>query len=260
MSKNILLLFVTLAMPALAFANGVSTKYRIDGSGTWVTSEIKNAGSAYDPLLGKYLSDRLVKALREMSGVTSVQITKNGEEKVSEDTYFPYKTRTRKSNLFVSMNLPSRVSMLFSVEESYRECTKPKNDTTQLGGMDEGGGYSTSTCALNSVLKIKGPLSVQGSHANNSLVGFSDDEFKDLQDVTIDLSKSYDGKDLNLRTSLSLNSMLFERALARFLKTFKVQGVDMSVVGMSRQNILLGSSRMVRLVNEKILEDKAGGK
>ena len=53
---------------------------------------------------------------------------------------------------------------------------------------------------------------------------------------------------------------MFDKALTGFLKTFKVQGVDLSVAGMTRQNIMLGTSRMVRLVNEKILEDKAGGK
>lgn len=255
-NKIFLCLFATV-LPYAASA-ATSTTYNISSSGTGVTTEIKNAGTSYDKMMSGYLSERLVKALKDMPTVTSVQLTKAGEETVSDVyTYGSYRTRSRKANLFVTMNLPSKVSLLLAVEESYNECVKTQQSTPVAS--DEGGYYSTS-CTMGSNIKVTGPISVYGSHAINSLAGFSEDDLKDMQDVKIELSKSYDNKDVNLRTNFNVNSMMFDKAIAGFLKTFKVQGVDLSVAGMTRQNIMLGTSRMVRLVNEKILDDKAGGK
>ena len=258
MINKIILSFFAAALPFAASANGTNTSYYINSSGTTVTTEVKNAGSSYDKVLGTYMSDRLVKALKDMPTVTSVQLTKNGDETISEVfTYGGYRTRSRKGHLFVTMNLPAKVSLLLPVEESYNECVKTQTAATVA---DENGVYSSTSCTMAANIKISGPISVYGSHAINSMAGFSEDELKDLQDIKFELSKSYDQKDVSLRASFSVNSMMFDKALAGFLKTFKVQGVDLSVAGMTRQNVLLGTSRMVRLVNDKILEDKAGGK
>lgn len=259
MVKNLILYSVTLMMPCLASAAGSTTVYDITGRGTTVTTEVKGIGSTYDRIMSTYLSDRLVQSLKEMPGVSSVQLTK-GEETTKEYSYYTYKTKTRKGSLFLTMSMPSKVSFLLGIEESYNECGKDKPGLDAIGGGEDGGYVSTSSCTLNSTIKITGPLSVYGSFASNSLVGFNEEDLKDLQDIKIDLGKSYDSKDLKLRSEFNVNSMLFERAVSRFLKAFNVQGVDMTVVGMSRQNILLGSSRMLRTVNEKLIEDKAGGK
>lgn len=247
-------------LPYTASAAGTSTTYNISSSGTAVKTEVKNAGTSYDKMLGGYLSERLVKSLKDMPTVTSVQLTKTGEETVSDVyTYGGYRTRSRKANLFVTMNLPAKVSLLLAVEESFNECVKTQQATA--GSVsDESGYYSPGTCTMASSVKITGPISVYGSHAINSLAGFSEENLKDMQDVKIELSKSYDNKDVYLRSDFNVNSMMFDKALVGFLKTFKVQGVDLSVAGMTRQNIMLGTSRMVRLVNEKILDEKAGGK
>lgn len=264
MIKKLLTLSTVMMVPYLAFAVGSNTKYYITGKGTDVTSEVKDSGKAYDHIMSNYLSPKLVGALKDMPGVTSVQLTKTGPETVTEDSYFPYKTHSRKANIFVTMNLPSKVSLLLSVEESFRECLKPRGP--EVITSDEGGAYSSSSCSLESKTKITGPIAIYGSHAVNSLTGFNEDDLKGMQEITVTASNNYSGKDFSLKTSFEVNSMLFERSLARFLKAFKVQGVDMSVAGMTRQNILLGSSRAIRLVNEKILEDKtaavnkAGGK
>ena len=244
-------------MPYLASAAGSSTVYNISGDRAVVTTEVKNAASSYDKLMMGYLTDRFISALKDMSGVTSVQLTKGEETLSAESSYLSYRTKTRKSNLFLTMNLPTKVSFLLALEESYNVCTKGATEIV-VGGED--GGYSSSSCSLESKIKISGPLSVYGSFAQNSLVGFNEDGLKDLQDASFTLSKSYNGKDVSLRTTFNVNSMMFDRALAGFLKTFNVQGVDMTVVGMSRQNVLLGSSRVLRMVNEKMIEDKAGGK
>lgn len=255
MAKKLILYSLGLLMPYFASA-GSTTVYKITGDAATVDTEVKDIGPTYDKLLTTYLSDRLISAIKDLNGVSSVQFTK-GEETTAENSYYSYKTKTRKSNLFLTMNVPARVSFLLGVEESYNECTKEK--ANNIGLMDESG-YSSSSCTLNSKIKITGPLSVYGSFAVSSLVGFGDDDLKDLQDISIDLSKSYNNKDLNLKSKFNVNSMLFEQTVARFFKAFNVQGVDMSVVGMSRQNILLGSSRIIRMLNEKIIDEKAGGK
>lgn len=253
-TKSVLCI-LAFAVPYIASAT--STEYRLTNTGTTVTTEMKGVGSTYDGLMTTYLSDRLVKALKDLPTVTSVQLTKAGEETVSEVySYSGYRTRTRKSNLFVTLNIPTKVSLLMAVEESYNECVKSASQSVS----DETGYSSSPSCSLSSSVKITGPISVYGAHANNSLAGFKEDDLKETQDLRFDLSKSYDQKDVTLRSSFNVNSMLFENVLAKFLKTFKAQGVELTVAGMTRQNVMLGTSRMVRMVNEKILEEKGGGK
>jgi hypothetical protein len=239
------------------------TTYSIQGSSVDTTTTARKS-SDHDEKMTKYLLPALKAAMLGSQYISDLQIIE-GEEKKEDTTWADYTTYKRTSNVFVAVNLPTRISMLFQVEEDYRKCKLviAAGQAPVQGSFEDGGGTPVqgTTCQLQASLKVTGPLSVYGSYATNINV---DALMNNKQDFAMTLAKSWDKSDAVLTTRLNINSMRWEDSLFKFLQAFNVRtpssepavGPASGAAGtmVSRQMIFLGVARFFRQINERILQ------
>lgn len=242
-------------------ANAVSTTYAISNIAAETRTELKN-DSTKDDLLKGFVTPLAIDVLRKNPYVRSFEFSSTPESRDESNASFT--TVGRKSYAFINLDLPARVTMLFEINESYRICKAGVTITTPgatptgggptgggPGGRDSGSSTSASGCALRSSASVKGPLAVYGSFTSNKNL---DRLMANKQSFKIDVTKSYDQKDLNITTAFSIDSNLFEKSLAEFLSTFGIKTILSENSIVSRQALLLGVARMQRQINEGILQ------
>lgn len=248
----------------------LKTTYSIDASQTAVTTVAVDAAAKYDTLLDGYMFSSLKSALQGMAYVSSVMQTK-GTESVENFSWADYELQKKRSHAFLKLSLPTPVTLLFEIEESYRKC-RPSSTTTASTSSSRG--YtpaeavrpsSNTGCSRQAEVTVKGPISVYGNYATsinvNSLM-------RNKQELFIAASQDYTGKNLEIVNRFSVNSINFDDSLAKFFKIFNIPvfldhggdvGHEAGLMGKvspltSRQRLMLGISRIARTTNERILK------
>ncbi|MGE0761781.1 MAG: hypothetical protein AB7N80_00745 [Bdellovibrionales bacterium] len=242
-------------------ANGnLKTSYSISNDQTSVTTTAADVGNKYESKMDSYLFPSLKAAVQGMAFVSSVMQTK-GSESVETSSWADYDTKKRKSHAFVKLALQSPLTLLFEIEESYRAC---KAESVKTSTDSESGTTTTTSCSKQSELTIRGPVAVYGNYANSINV---DALLRNKQEINLNLSKDYSGKDTNMVSRFMVKSISFDESLARFFRVFNIpvfvgHGGDLGYGNglldkvsplTSRQRLMLGISRVVRSANERIM-------
>ena len=239
------------------------TNYNIQSSAVEVVTTAKRTNQ-FDEKMTNYLLPLVRDALRGTQFVTDIQAVEGAEQR-EEIQWADYVTHKRVSKIFVNMQLPSRVSMLFNVEEDYRRCRVPQQLPPGAGSRhmedDAGAGAIQQGCQLQSTLKLTGPLAIYGTYTSAINV---DRLLQGKQDLQITLAKSWDKADAVFTTRLNVSSMQWEDNLQSFMKAFNIRPqtdqADVTTNGsspnvlLSRQTIFLGVARFARQINERILQ------
>lgn len=192
-------------------------------------------------------------------------ISPEGEEEPTTATYLDYTTYKRKSKVFVSLSLPAPVTLLLSASESYRVCKltveKPRNP--EGGGPSKNGGGSSSSaksCMLETTVTLSGPLKVYGNHTARVNV---DQLLNEKQEFTFTVKTDSAVADTTIESRFNIKSVLFEDSILEFAKIFNVPIVSAgenveplsggSSKFFSRQTMMVGIARLLRSINESVL-------
>lgn len=241
------------------------TTYNMQGSSVEVVTTAKRTNQ-FDEKMTNYLLPMVREALRGTQFVTDIQAVEGSEQR-EEIQWADYITHKRVSKIFVNMQLPARVSMLFNIEEDYRRCRVPQQLPGGVGsrqmedGLDQGGGAIQQGCQLQSSFKLTGPLAIYGTYTSAINV---DRLLEGKQDLQVTLTKSWDKMDTVFTTRLNVHTMQWEDNLQSFMKAFNIRphtdqadvttsGSSLNVL-LSRQTIFLGVARFARQINERILQ------
>ncbi len=229
----------------------VATNYNIQSNSAGATSEIVNSNQSQDKILSGFLLEKLKPILMKNPYVAGVDFAPGAVKDELGSSWTDYNSKNRVSHVFVQLSLPTRVGMMFEVTESYRVCKPPAAGAVvvydESSGAQIGGG---GDCALESDLKVRGPIAVYGSFSSAENV---DALLRDKQTFRISASKSYDKKNLEVTSRLTLESNLFEKNFVKFLKIFRVQTAENFEQFVSRQVFLVGVARLERQINEELL-------
>ncbi len=239
---------------ALAATAPLSSHYEITNSSAETKTVAKD--SSKEALVRDYLFNALSPALVDSTYITSIQETE-GKTEVDKGEHSNAVTYKKTSQIFVSLAMPARISVLFSMEQRHRTCkSKSEPETSSLSYFS----YGYSSCEDNTGVLITGPLQVYGDYASSLQV---EKILRNKQDLGFLLSKK-SGGGLELRSQFNINSALFEENLGKFLEFFGVVLKSESSVGisptggaqiaMTRQRLLLATARYLRQVNERMLK------
>jgi len=221
----------------------VKTTYALYGGSTDVSTVITGDKKGDDKLLKQFLFDRVKASLEQSAFVTKVSQTKGVETKETI-TWSNAVKHMRKSSAFVTVNASTPITLLLNLEEEYSECPP------------DAGTYCQGSSAV-----IKGPYAVYGNFASSKNV---DALMREKQELKFSVSTS--GDELKLTTGFEIKSHHFDESLAQLFKIFNlptfIGGASIGPAGESfevtplttRQRMLLGVSRMIRQVNERILK------
>lgn len=235
--RHFLLVAICSSLPLASWAAKLETAYNIGNAAAESKTTIKGDLSKEKFLRG-FLFSQVRKALENTAYISSIQETE-GRESKDEPSWVDYVVFKKNQHIFVNLNLPTKVAMMFAVEQAYREC-KPAAK-----------GSESTECSLSSAVTIKGPMTVYGNYASNVKV---ERLMQDKQELIIELTRSFDKQDLIFSSKFNINSSLFEENLYKFMEFFGVAPEDKSPVALTRQRLLLGVARYMRQVNERILE------
>lgn len=237
-----------------AMADDIKTTYSISGSSATVTTVIKKASSEQEQLMRTYLFDALAKKLKQFPNVTAIEYTKNAQEEKSTSSYSDTWTHTRKFPVMIHLALPTPVTLMMKVEESYHTCKSPAEKPKAYSGGDDYS-YSDSSsvdCSLDATVKVTGPFAVYGNFASSLNV---EKLLKDRQDLSFEVSRDYSDKtSVKIVSRFNINSELFDRGLIKFLEAFNVKLEDGSGDSITRNYILVGIARVLRVNNERLVE------
>lgn len=222
-----------------------SVDYSINGQRAMVKIKLEK-NNQHDGLLTDYLFEKLQPAILNNQYVTGIQFSA-GEDQLEVRRFGLYDLHNRTSHAYVTLSLPTKVSLLFEVKETYRVCKPEKSDC--------------NISNLQSEVQVVGPVAVYGSYATF----FDVDSFlKDKQSLSWSIRKGYVGEDLYFEGEFKIESQKFEEGLMKFAKAFGVDlvgGASDTVQPMAgaaqslltRRHLLLGASRTLRLMNEEVL-------
>lgn len=259
-----LLLFVSTITAAQA--EETKTTYSINGSSAQVVTVVKKASAEKEQLMRSYLFEHLAKKLKAFPMVTGVEFNKDVKGEVSGSSWSDYWELKRKYPAMIHLSLPASVTMMVKVEESYRKCKSPAEKaaglTTPLGGFeswgDEGfggggaGANVTVDCTLGSSVKITGPYAVYGNFASSLNV---EKLLKEKQNISYEVGRDWSDKtSLKIDARFNIDSDLFDVNLFKFLQAFNLKPTDTASQVYTRNNILLGISRVLRVNNERVVE------
>jgi hypothetical protein len=240
-------------------SSGIKTTYAISSDMATVTSTIAN-GIPLESKMKDYLFQSFRQSLLNTAFVSSVTQTK-GTETSESSQWYDYDTKKRSSHAFVSLALNAQLTMLFQIEESYRSCRPPKG----LPVIDDETGVAVSGCTLQSSFTVRGPISVYGNFASSVN---ADALLRNKQEFTLTMEKSGTTPEATLTSHFSIKSVAFDESLSRFFRVFNIpmfvsRDTDVGIGGAlldkispltSRQQLLLGISRITRQSNERMLK------
>jgi hypothetical protein len=234
-------------------ASEIKTSYSITSTAATVTTTIKNATIDHEKLMHDYPFEKLAKALQAfpmVSGVTYNAKSATEEVNSSPSEYHEYK---RSYPAFIQLNLGTPVTLMVRVEEQYRRC---KTDGEKAGNPPpseyDRHGYESagSSCLLWSAAKIKGPYSIYGSFASSVDL---EQLLREKQTISFDIRRDYSDKTMvRVEGKFSVDSELFDRHLFKFLDAVNVK-VEAVEGAYSRSNVLLGTARILRVNNERVV-------
>ena len=241
-----------------AAAQEVKTTYQITGSGATVSTVIKKGSSEQEKLLTGYIFETLAKKIKQFPQVTGLEYDRDVKEEKTTTSYSDYWEIKRKYPVMIHLVLPTSVTLMLKVEETYRRCKtageKPQQVSQSRDGYGdyEGLGTSSGECMLNSSAKVTGPFAVYGNFASSLDV---DKLLRERQTISIEASKDWaDKASIKLESRFAIESELFDNGLQRFLEAFNVKLQSNGGSGMSRNNILVGIARILRVNNERMVE------
>lgn len=256
-----------------ATTHELKTTYSISSNTATTTTLVKKASEEKEKLLRGYLFETIATKLKSLPMVSGVEFDDEVEGQISGSTYSDYWELKRSYPAMIQLALPSSVTLMVRVEETYRKCKSPAEKAALLT-TPASGGYAahheddftgdTLDCKLASSVKIKGPYAVYGNFASSLNV---ERLMKEKQTISFELARDTSDKtSLKLDSRFVIDSEQFERSLFKFLEAFnlkipKVEGDVFAVSGSStngsvytRSNILLGIARIMRVNNERIVE------
>jgi hypothetical protein len=258
------LILATLVAGTHAFAQETKTTYSISGSNATVTTVVKKASADKEKLMRSYLFEKIAEKLKAFPMVTGVEFNKETKGEISSSSYSDYWELKRSYPAMIHLSLPTSVTMMVRVEESYRKCKSPAEKaasiSTPMGGRDYDdysgyGGFAseqTVDCTLQSSVKIRGPVAVYGNFASSMNV---ERLLKEKQSISYEVSRDWlDKTSMKIEGRFSIESELFDRNLFKFLDAFNLKVSDSESKVMTRNNLLLGIARVLRVNNERVVE------
>lgn len=244
-----------------ASAEETKTTYSISGSNATVTTLVKKASAEKEKLMSSYLFEKIAEKIKAFPMVTSIEFNKDTKGEVSGSSYTDYWELKRSYPAMIHLSLPTSVTMMVKIEESYRKCKSPAEKaasaTSPIGrDYDDymGGGMNEPTvdCTLQSSVKIKGPYAVYGNFASSVNV---ERLLKEKQTISYEVSRDWSDKtSMKVEGKFSIESELFDRNLFKFLDAFNLKVSEQDSKVMTRNNILLGIARVLRVNNERVVE------
>lgn len=241
-------------------AEEIKTTYSISGSSAAAITVVKKASAEKEKLMRGYLFEKLAENLKQFPLVTSVEFDKESKGSVTTETYLDYWELKRSYPAMIHLSLPTSVTLMVRVEESYRKCKSPAekaagSSAIKIDYSDSDFGSITDTtvdCNLSSSVRIKGPYSVYGNFASSVNV---DRLLKEKQTISYEVARDWSDKTtMKIDGRFSIESELFDSSLLKFLDTFNLKVAEDDSKSITRNNILVGIARMLRINNERVVE------
>lgn len=249
------LMMLALALVAAdSFAQNLKTTYAINGSQSTVTTAVTKASAEHEQLMRIFLFPTVAKKLRSLPNVTGVEFDNSIKGTVSGSSWTDYWEIKRVFPAIVHLSLPTTVTMMFKIEESFRKCKSPPekaaSDSDDAWSGSGSGVDIMVDCALQSSVKIKGPYAVYGNFA--STVNF-EKLLREKQNISIEVQRHCSDKtSMKIESRFTIESEFFDENLARFLEIFNVS-LDVGSKSSARNQLLLGIARILRLQNERMV-------
>lgn len=256
-ARHFIIFSFLVAMTTGVQAEETKTTYNINGSYATVTTLVKKASSDTELLMRSFLFEKIAAKLKQFPMVSGIEFNNEIKAEVKSSEWSDYWEHTRKFPAMVHLALPTAVTMMFKVEESFRKCKSPAEKAAKATAPiydDYGGSYGTGEvvdCSLGSSVKITGPFTVYGNFASSTDM---DRLLREKQSIQYDVSRDWSDKTtMKIEGRFSIESELFDRNLMKFLSGLnaKPAGTDEVV---TRNSILLGVARILRVQNERMVE------
>ncbi len=101
-------------------------------------------------------------------------------------------------------------------------------------------------------VKVRGPFAVYGNFASSVNV---EKLLKEKQTISYEVARDWSDKtSMRLEGRFMIDSELFDRNLLKFLDAFNLKISDQDSKVVTRNNILLGIARVLRMNNERVVE------
>ncbi len=239
-------------------AEETKTTYSISGSNATVTTVVKKASAETEQqMLRSFLFERLAAKLKQFPIVTGVEFNNETKAEVKSSEWSDYWEHKRGYPVMVHLSLPTAVTMMFKVEETFRKCKSPAEKAAKAAQPihdDYGGGGLTDPavdCSLGSQVKITGPFTVYGNFASSMDM---ERLLREKQTISYEVSRDWSDKtNLKLEGRFSIESELFDQSLMKFLGGLNAKPAGTEAV-LTRNNLLLGIARILRVQNERMVE------
>lgn len=259
-SRHFYIFSLLVAMTSGAQAEETKTTYSISGSNATVTTVVKKASSDSEKLMHGFLFEKIASKLRGFPTVTGIEFNNEVKPEIKTSDWQDYWEHKRNFPVMVHLALPTAVTMMFKVEETFRKCKSPAEKAAKAqqpmdyGGDYDGGGLGANVpvdCTLGSTVKITGPFTVYGNFASSMDM---DRLLREKQSIQYDVSRDWSDKtNLKVEGRFSIESELFDRNLMKFLGGLNAKPAGTDAV-VTRNSLLLGIARILRVQNERMVE------
>ncbi len=258
-SRHFILFSFLVAMTQGVQAEETKTNYNITGSYATVTTIVKKASAETEQqMLRSFLFERLAAKLKRFPIVTGVEFNNQIKAEVKSSEWTDYWEHKRGYPVMVHLSLPTAVTMMFKVEETFRKCKSPAEKAAKatqpvFDDYGDGGGSMDPgvDCSLGSQVKISGPFTVYGNFASSMDM---ERLLREKQTITYDVSRDWSDKtNLKIEGRFTIESELFDQNLMKFLGGLNAKPAGTEAV-LTRNNLLLGIARILRVQNERMVE------
>ncbi len=254
--RHLALLSFLFFLASSAQGEEIKTTYNIGGSHALVTTKVLKASSETEKLLQSFLFPKLAEKLRAFPMVTGIEFNDAIKPETTSNEWADFWEHQRNYPVMVHLSLPTSITMMFKVEESYRTCktvAEKESKATSPGYSDYDGGGTGQTvdCTRNSKVKITGPHSIYGNFASSLNI---QDLLREKQNIEYTIERDWSDKaNLKLDARFNIQSELFDQNLMKFLNALNVKPAGGESVA-SRVSILSGIARVLRVQNERMVE------
>ncbi len=258
-SRHFILFSFLVAMTQSVQAEETKTTYSIAGSNATVTTVVKKASAETEQqMLRGFLFERLAAKLKQFPMVTGVEFNNQIKAEIKSSEWSDYWEHKRGYPVMVHLSLPTAVTMMFKVEETFRKCKSPAEKAAKVAqpvydDYGGGGGLSDVTvdCSLGSQVKVTGPYTVYGNFASSMDI---ERLLREKQSISYDVTRDWSDKtNLKIEGRFSIESELFDQSLMKFLGGLNAKPAGTESI-LTRNNLLLGIARILRVQNERMVE------